>query len=160
MKKKITVVVKSARHQIEYYIFTFLIKETNRIGLRKIEKEFYIKHSKSHSVPRGKHHEIEIIEPNMVLQKNHEKIHFHLSAKDDKPYICWTRRVPNMDRALDIITIWSAGTVYTMKNNIGFEKLSSNDDLDNDIFENVMNKLKRYYKITVETVLEEIYSRV
>lgn len=134
--------------------FTFMLHLSDDINSRRIDEEFYIKWSVDHKIPTGEHYEIQISYPDPIKQKC---VHFYESKKDEAGlYVCWTKHVPDIKTALNIIKLWSAGNIYYREFGVDFITIFTEEDLANSVFDNGFKILAEEYGITVKVIYPAI----
>lgn len=69
---------------------------------------FYKKWGKQ--IPEGRHHEIEIKQPNPEELRQH-KLHVHISERSGQPFVCYPLAIPTPERAQELFQVWCVGTV-------------------------------------------------
>lgn len=136
----------------ETYKFIFLICATKSSRTRLIEDSFYINWSINKKVPTGLHHEIEVISPDLSSHPAYKKMHVHLSGKNHKKYVCFTEPLPDKKSVLNLLRMWTAGTVYTIENDIGFENLFTTGESTSEGFSRELSRLKEEYGIAVKRI--------
>lgn len=106
-----------------HYFLDFTIHKSTTLEEQKIEPEFYVKWTGN--IHAGNHHEIQIISDqltNNVLNKSiPHMLHIHPSAKNkNEEYVYWTNHVPTFQEAISVLTIWCAGTIFSLENKKDF----------------------------------------
>ncbi|MCD4694505.1 hypothetical protein K8R62_04065 [bacterium] len=142
MKVKITVTGKARPFE-----FNFIVHVTESIESRKLEDDFYVNYSKNRQVPIGKHHEIEIISPDLSKESSFKWIHVHRSKKDNKLYVCIVDHLSTIEETLEILEMWAAGTLYTIRFHKMFDCLIAEDEAINRDYKNALKKLKDNFNI-------------
>lgn len=148
MKLKVTVTSKSGTYEL-----VCLIHASKNARYRKLNKEFYLAEGRNKRVPKGFHHEIEIIAPDPGDFPNFKKLHIHYSKKNN-PFVCIIWPMPTIEYAFKILEMWAAGTVYSIITGQGFMGLFTYQEAGNEDFARVLELLKNEYSIvaTIETI--------
>ncbi|HVY35856.1 MAG TPA: hypothetical protein VG982_01085 [Candidatus Paceibacterota bacterium] len=126
----------------EQFLFSFLLHESNALEEQKIEKEFYEQWSLSRICPEGVHYEAEILHPDVVAHEKGKYIHYHVSKKNQKVFVCWTDTVPDRSTLAGMLKTWTAGTVYTMETGKPFAGYCMERGVDPNEFEKVQALLR------------------
>ncbi len=105
------------------YSFLFVLHKSDSVSEHKIEAGFYKKSSVAGTPPEGPHFEIEIITDLQAVypEGRHEHVHIHPSEKfPGRKFVCWTQPVETLEKAIAVMNLWAAGTVYTLENGPSF----------------------------------------
>ena len=145
MKKLIIVKTKDGK---EYDFETFLHKASTPEE-QQIEAEFYEKYSPQKSVPEGIHYEIEVLLlPASLTFIQFARLHVYKSKKNGKEFLCVTIPIPTLEKALEVLTCWCAGTVYTIETGKDFGLLFKEHGIPNDNFAKLQSALIEHHDIT------------
>ena len=142
---QVTVTIKT--NEGKEYLFVIRIHKSTQPEEQQIEESFYTKNTPEKKVHQGTHYEMEIISPNLMKHAYTSKMHVHQSAKNNKQFICLTFHIDTEEKVRQAIECWCAGTVYTIENNDGFERIIKRHNLSDDDFAGILSKLMERYNI-------------
>lgn len=113
----------SVRSGNSVYEFAFALHYSESIDEQKIEEGFYKDNSVKRAPPEGSHFEIEVLTDTKALCPNgqHDNVHIHPSRKHvGHKFVCWTQQIETSEKAIAVMNLWAAGTVYTLENGPSF----------------------------------------
>ncbi len=136
MKLTIKVATKRGIHQ--FAVIIHALDSPDQFHMDPVG--FYEKYSKS--IPRGIHHELEIVEPDESLFERHF-LHVHKSRKTGKLFICYPLHVPDTQKAREVFETWCLGSVATIEEGVDLNTIYS-AECDNDRWKFISLMRSRY----------------